>query len=84
MSQHPVNFGDHRRCGSGDTLILVCQVILKDCVIKGSLDFMGRSPSGKPITVGDHHDKIGGHDYCDSGYVKLLFCQVTSKDHVIM
>ena len=36
-------YGGHRHCGSGDLMVLVCHVILQR--VKGSCDFMGRSPS---------------------------------------
>ena len=32
-------------CGSGDVVTLVCHLILQDHMIKGSCDFIGRSPS---------------------------------------
>ena len=31
-------------CGSEDIMILVCHVVLQGYVMKGSCDFMGRSP----------------------------------------
>ena len=40
---HPVKFGGHRRCGSGDQNDLVCHVISQDHMIKGSCDFTGHS-----------------------------------------
>ena len=27
VCNHPANFGDHRDCGSGEMVLLVCQVI---------------------------------------------------------
>ena len=44
VSHHPVKFGGHWHCGSGDTMVLVCHVILQDHVTKGSNNYMGRSP----------------------------------------
>ena len=38
-------FGDHRHCVSGYIMILVCHVTSQDHLIKGSCEFMGRSPS---------------------------------------
>ena len=40
-----VKFGGHRHCASEDIMILVCHMILQDHVIKGSCDFIDRSPS---------------------------------------
>ena len=45
VSYHPAMFGGHRHCGSGNIMILVCQVISQYNVIKGSCDLIGRSPS---------------------------------------
>ena len=45
VSYHPAKFGGHRLCGSGDIMILVCYMILKNYMIKGLFDFTGRSPS---------------------------------------
>ena len=36
------NFGGHIHSDSGDIVVLVCHVILKVQVIKGSCDFTGR------------------------------------------
>ena len=43
---HPAKCGGHRLCGSGYIMVLVCHLILKDHIIKGSCDFMGGLPSG--------------------------------------
>ena len=43
MSHHPTSFG-HRQCGSGDMMVLVCQKILQDHIIKGTCAFMGENP----------------------------------------
>ena len=45
VSHHPTKFGGHRHGGSGDIVVLVYPVVLQDHLIKGSSDFMGRSPS---------------------------------------
>ena len=45
MSQQPAKFVGHGQCGSGDIMVLVCYVSSRDHVIKGSCDYMGRSPS---------------------------------------
>ena len=42
---HPVKFGDHRYSGSRDIIFLVCHITLKNHVIKGSFDYIGRSTS---------------------------------------
>ena len=45
LSHDLANFGGHRHCGSRDIILLVCHVILQGYLIKGSCDFMSRSPS---------------------------------------
>ena len=40
-SRHPAKFGDHGHRSSGDTMILVCHMILQDHMTKGSGNFMG-------------------------------------------
>ena len=37
----------HNQYGIGDTIVLVCHVILQDHVFKGSRVFKGSSPQGK-------------------------------------
>ena len=44
---HLVKFGGHRYCDSEGKNVLVCDVISYDHVIKGSFDFIGKSPSRK-------------------------------------
>ena len=43
VCQNPVNFGGHRHCCSGNTMVLVRHAILQDNVIKGSCEFMSSS-----------------------------------------
>ena len=43
VSHFPARFGGHTHCGSEDIMVLVCHVILKENVLKGSCDFMGVS-----------------------------------------
>ena len=45
VSQYSAKFSGYRHCGSGDIMVLVCQIISQDHVIKGSCNFMGRSQS---------------------------------------
>ena len=45
VSHHPTNYSGHKHCVSGDIIVLVCQVILQDYVIKGSRDFIEESLS---------------------------------------
>ena len=49
ISYRPTRFCGHRHCGSDNIMVLACHVILQDHVIKGSCDFIGRSPSRKII-----------------------------------
>ena len=45
MSHHPTKFHGRRHCGSADVMVLACQVMSQDYVIRGSCDFMGSNPS---------------------------------------
>ena len=45
ISHYPAKMFYHKQCGNGDTMVLVCNVILQDHPIKASCDFMGKSPS---------------------------------------
>ena len=40
-----VKFGDHRHCGSGEIMVLVCEVTLCDLLFKALCDLMGGHPS---------------------------------------
>ena len=44
VCHHSSKFGAHRGCESGDIMVLVCDMILQDHVIKGSCDFMDGRP----------------------------------------
>ena len=54
---HLAMFGCHRHSRSGD-MYLVCHVILKDHMIKGSWDFMGGSPHSYRCSQ-DLHQPLG-------------------------
>ena len=43
MSHDPTSFGGLKHYVQGDIMVLVCQVVLLDHVIKGSCDFVSRS-----------------------------------------
>ena len=45
VSYQRAKFVGHEHCGSGHITVLVRHVILQEHVIKGSVNFMGRSPS---------------------------------------
>ena len=45
VCHHLAKFGGHKHCGSGDIILLVYQVILRDHVINGPCDYIGRIPS---------------------------------------
>ena len=47
VSQQPTKFGGDRHFGSEDIMVLVSLVILEDHVIKGSCDFVCKSPPTK-------------------------------------
>ena len=44
-SYHPGRFGGNKHCGSGYKMILVCNMILQDHLIRGLCEYTGRSPS---------------------------------------
>ena len=56
VSQHIAELSDHRHCGSGDILVLVCHFISQYHLTKESCDFM----------KSHHPPKFGGHRYCGS------------------
>ena len=58
LIQHPVKFGDHRHCGGGDIMVLVCHVISQKHQTKGPQDFEGGTPSSR------HPAKFGGNRHC--------------------
>ena len=41
---HPDKLSGHMHHGSGKIMVLVCNMILQSCMIKGSYDFMGGTP----------------------------------------
>ena len=43
VNYHPDMFGDHKHCGSGDMMFLVCHVILQDHETQEPYDFIARS-----------------------------------------
>ena len=43
-------FDRHKHCGRADIMVLVCQAILKEHVIKAPCNLMGR--------IGTHQDKL--------------------------
>ena len=45
VSYHQAKFDSHRHWVSGDIMVSVCHVTLKDHIIKASYEFMGRSSS---------------------------------------
>ena len=47
---YSTRFAGHKHFGSGDIMVLVCQVASQDHMIKRSYDFMGRSLS-KQVTI---------------------------------
>ena len=51
MSYHPAKFGGRSHSGSGVIRKLVCHMILKDHVVKGSCDFMGGNHSWSVTTL---------------------------------
>ena len=67
VSLQPGKSGDHRHCGSGDIMVLLCYVILKYHVTKG-LSNVG------VLKVCQHSAKFGGHKHCGSRDIMALVC----------
>ena len=40
VSHPPTNFFDHKYCGGGDIMVLVCHMIFQDQIMKQSFDFV--------------------------------------------
>ena len=62
-SHQHTKFGGHRHCGSGNMLILICQVISQDLVMKGTYDFK----------VSYHPATFGTNRHSGSGDMFLVF-----------
>ena len=45
ISHDPAKFGGHWHCDSGELMVLVCRMFLKEHLIKGPCDPMGRTHS---------------------------------------
>ena len=60
VSFYPDKFGGQRH---STIKFLVCQVIWKDCMVKGSSDFMGL----ESLIVSHHSARFGGHKHCGKG-----------------
>ena len=78
-NHHSAKFGDHRHCGRGDIMVLVCYVILQNHMIRGSCKYKDETPLGKSISPA----KFGGHTHCHSGDKMVLVCQMILHNHVI-
>ena len=75
VSHYPAKFGGHHgNCVSADIMVLVCQRILQDIVIKG----LGQGS----FKEGHHPAKFGGHRNCGSGDIMVLLCHTILQDHV--
>ena len=51
LSHHPAKYYVHRHCGSGNSMVLVCQQILRDHLTRGSSNFMAKVPQSKLPTT---------------------------------
>ena len=60
VSFYPDKFGGQRH---SSIKFLVCQVIWKDCMVKGSSDFMGL----ESLIVSHYSARFGGHKHCGKG-----------------
>ena len=77
VSHHRTKFGGHRHCGKGDIMVLVCQEILQNHIIKRSCYFMGR-----PIKASYHTATFSNHNLSGRG-VMILVVHVILQDHMI-
>ena len=59
-------------------MVLVCQLVSQDNVMKQRCDFMDRSPSGQ-ATILQSLD----HSHSNSGVIMILVCHVITHDHMI-
>ena len=71
-------FGGYRHCSSGDTIFVVCHMILQDQLTQGLSNFMGRY-----FKVSRHSAKFGSHCHFGSGYIMVLVYHVISQDCII-
>ena len=51
ISLHPANFGGHSRCEREESLLFVCNMTLRDFVVRESCDTMGEFPSWLVTTL---------------------------------
>ena len=51
LSHLPATFSDHMHCGSENTIVLVCLVMLQDHLTWKARDFIERSPSKQVTTL---------------------------------
>ena len=78
MSDNPAKFCGHRHCGSGDIMVSVCHVILRDHVIKEKCDFMGGL-----LMVSHTSAKFDSKRHNTSGDIMVLVCDEISQDYAI-
>ena len=78
LSHHPVKFGVHRPCESGDIMSLICPVTTK---LICHVTLWGRRGS---LKLSHHAAKFGVHRPCESGIITFFICHATmiSKCHV--
>ena len=70
---HPAKFNDHRHCGNGEVMILVCHAILEGHGVKGPCDFIGGSPLWQnPLVVSHQHAMFDSYRHCGSGDIIIL------------
>ena len=77
---HHAKLGGQRHYGSGDLMILVGHMILKDHMItfwSWSCYFMGKNPSRSLPS------QVGSHGHSGSRRIMVLVFQLISQDHVI-
>ena len=78
VSYHPAKFIDHQHCGSGDTMVLVCNMILQDNLTEKSSNYGSES-----LKLSQDRAKFAERRHCDSEDIMVLLCQVISQDYVI-
>ena len=76
VSHHPAKSGDHRKWGSWDITLLVCD--LARSLSQRVKWFYG----WEPLIVSYYTAKFDGYRHCDYGNIAALICLLISRDQV--
>ena len=77
--QYHANFDGHRHSDSGNTVVLVCHVILQGILHDQRIMYFYRQG---PIKLSYHPVTLGGKRHC-CGDIKILVCHVILQIHLI-